>query len=233
MTLSEALAGAGLHLISATPVELESRIWICVGFEEADRNLGDQMHLAFLHAGTDWLHAGDLHRSIVETFAGVESVLTRIHSECLLGDAFGSTMCDCGHQMRLALAEIVARGSGAFLYLRQEGRGIGMRSKLDVLALQYGFADGLRSREPLTSDAANLAMGFPVDGRSFAVAGAFLRALRIASVDLITGNRGKIADLEAEGISVAAVLDLWVGHVGARATAELSEKIARGYLYQR
>ncbi|MEM8576189.1 MAG: hypothetical protein AAGF48_16405 [Pseudomonadota bacterium] len=233
MTLNERTAAAGLRFLSATPVELQSRIWICVGFEEIGRTLGDHPHLAFLYGGRDWLKVRDLHGAIAEEFEGAENILTRIHSECLLGDAFGSTMCDCGDQMRLALEEMESQRSGIFLYLRQEGRGIGMRNKLDVLALQYGFCEGQRNRRRHSSDEANLAMGFAIDERRYHMAAGFLNALGVASVQLITGNPDKIGDIEKAGIRVASAIDLWTNGVSNRAADELKEKVARGYIYQR
>ena len=209
MTIIEKLSDAGLRFISASPVELQRRIWICVGFEEEGERLGQHPHLAFLYGGRDWLRVHDLHQAIADEFSGAENVLTRVHSECLLGDAFGSTMCDCGDQMRLAMEEMESQRGGVFLYLRQEGRGIGMSNKLDALALQYGFCQGERKHHRHSSDEANLALGFAIDERSYNGAAGFLNALGIASVQLITGNPGKIGDLETAGIRVSSALDLW------------------------
>ncbi|MEM0908945.1 MAG: hypothetical protein AAGJ94_16385, partial [Pseudomonadota bacterium] len=114
------MSAQGLAFISLTPVEIQRRLWICVGFEEAGQPRGDHPHLAMLHAKTDWLSEPDLHKAVVNTFRDRSDVLTRIHSECILGDAFGSSMCDCGDQMRLAMDEMGAHGEGLFIYLRQE-----------------------------------------------------------------------------------------------------------------
>ena len=142
-------------------------------------------------------------------------------------------MCDCGDQMRLAMEEMEARRGGLFIYLRQEGRGIGLRSKLDCLALQYGFSDGQGGGRRFSSDEANVAMGFEVDERDYEVAAKLLDGLGIRSVQLITGNPKKIADLDSAGISVSSALDLYTNGVSARAAAEIKEKIARGYIYER
>ncbi len=135
--------------------------------------------------------------------------------------------------MRTAMDEMAERREGIFIYLRQEGRGIGMRAKLDCLALQYGFVKGKRSQRRHTSDEANLALGHDIDERSFGIAGKLIRALDIASVQLVTGNPRKIADLEEAGVSIASTMDLWDGAMSTRAAEELAEKVARGYTYER
>lgn len=232
MNLKHRMATAGLTLISVTPAEIRGHIWICLGFEEADQPLGDYPHLAFIHARRDWLKETDLDAA-VEAELSAAGLLARIHSECILGDAFGSSMCDCGDQLRLSMDEMARAERGIFIYLRQEGRGIGMRNKLGVLALQYGFVDGKRVARRHSSDEANLAMGFKIDHRSYETAAGLLRALGIASVKLVTGNPAKIADLEAEGIVVENVIDLYTHAVSPRAAAEIEEKRLRGYIYQR
>ncbi|WP_420393848.1 hypothetical protein [Acuticoccus sp.] len=233
MVLSEKFAAKGLSLVASTPVEIRGRIWVCLAFEPAGRPMGDMPHLALVAGRRDWPRVDDLGAAVHAELSGGNSVLTRIHSECLLGDAFGSSMCDCGDQMRLSMEEMDARREGLFVYLRQEGRGIGMRAKLDCLALQYGFVGGRHVTHRHTSDEANLAMGFDVDERSFLIAGALIRALDIASVQVITGNPQKTADLAAAGVTVASTLDLWSGSASTRAAEELAEKVARGYTYER
>jgi len=119
--------------------------------------------------------------------------LVRVHSECLTGDALGSLKCDCGPQLDQALAQIAASGWGILLYLRQEGRGIGLVNKLRAYALQDQGFD--------TVDA-NLRLGFDDDERDFSVAARMLEALRQREVRLLTNNPRKVAALEALGISV-------------------------------
>jgi GTP cyclohydrolase II len=119
--------------------------------------------------------------------------LVRLHSECLTGDVLGSLKCDCGPQLRVALTEIAARGWGILLYLRQEGRGIGLINKLRAYELQDQGFD--------TVDA-NLRLGFAIDARDFGVAARMLKLLHQDKVRLLTNNPAKVAGLEASGITV-------------------------------
>jgi GTP cyclohydrolase II len=130
---------------------------------------------------------------VVGSFAG-KPPLVRLHSECLTGDVFGSLKCDCGPQLKEALRLIGEAGGGVLLYLRQEGRGIGLANKLRAYALQDRGLD--------TVDA-NLRLGFSDDERDYAHAAAMLRELGINEVRLLTNNPNKVAALEAEGIRVA------------------------------
>jgi GTP cyclohydrolase II len=119
--------------------------------------------------------------------------LVRLHSECLTGDVLGSLKCDCGPQLHAALHEITGSGWGILLYLRQEGRGIGLINKLRAYELQDQGFD--------TVDA-NLRLGFAVDSRDFGVAGRMLKLLGQSRVRLLTNNPAKVAGLEASGITV-------------------------------
>jgi GTP cyclohydrolase II len=125
--------------------------------------------------------------------------VVRLHSECLTGDVLGSLKCDCGPQLHEALHQIAGAGWGVLLYLRQEGRGIGLVNKLRAYALQDQGFD--------TVDA-NIRLGFAVDARDFAVAARMLRLLAVDRVRLLTNNPEKVAGLEAEGIKVAERLPL-------------------------
>ena len=118
--------------------------------------------------------------------------LVRLHSECLTGDVFGSARCDCGPQLREATERIAATG-GVLLYLRQEGRGIGLYNKLDAYALQDA---GLDTYE------ANVALGLPEDARDYTAAAQMLTALSIPELDLLTNNPDKAQQLRTLGLSV-------------------------------
>jgi len=125
---------------------------------------------------------------------GDAPTLTRVHSECLTGDAFGSLRCDCGPQLSDAMARIADQGRGVLVYLRgQEGRGIGLASKLQAYQLQEAGRD--------TVDA-NLELGLPVDARSYDDAGQILRDLGVTSIRLITNNPAKLLGLERSGIMI-------------------------------
>ncbi|WP_320773080.1 GTP cyclohydrolase II [Streptomyces sp. CRN 30] len=118
--------------------------------------------------------------------------LVRLHSECLTGDVFGSARCDCGPQLREAVERIADRG-GVLLYLRQEGRGIGLYNKLDAYALQD---------EGLDTYAANAALGLPEDGRDYTAAAQMLRALGLDGLDLLSNNPDKARQLRDLGVEV-------------------------------
>jgi GTP cyclohydrolase II len=120
--------------------------------------------------------------------------LVRLHSECLTGDVLGSQRCDCGAQLREAVERIAGVG-GYLLYLRQEGRGIGLYPKVDAYALQD---EGLDTYE------ANIALGFHADARDYTAAAQILHALGTPEVSLLTNNPDKAAQLERHGVGVAA-----------------------------
>ena len=124
---------------------------------------------------------------------GQEHVLTRVHSECLTGDALGSLRCDCRDQLEAALRAIAAEPCGLVLYLRQEGRGIGLLNKLRAYALQDRGLDTVE---------ANLALGFRDDEREYSVAAHMLESMRVRSIRLLTNNPRKVDELSRLGVRV-------------------------------
>lgn len=122
-----------------------------------------------------------------------EPVLVRVHDQCLTGDVFGSLRCDCGEQMQLALRRIAEEGRGLFLYMRQEGRGIGLHNKLRAYALQDLGLDTVEANE---------ALGFPVDRRDYGIGMQILVDLGVRQMRLLTNNPVKRAGLEGYGLEV-------------------------------
>ncbi|MEU8231080.1 GTP cyclohydrolase II [Actinoplanes sp. NPDC048791] len=146
---------------------------------------------------------------------GAEVPLVRPHSECLTGDVFGSERCDCGPQLREAVERIAGVG-GFLLYLRQEGRGIGLYAKLDAYALQDL---GLDTYE------ANRALGHADDERDYTAAAQMLTALGVGAVDLLTNNPDKPAQLRSFGVDVREVVPTHV-HASAANVRYLQAKVA-------
>ncbi|MGB0448672.1 MAG: GTP cyclohydrolase II [Candidatus Poseidoniaceae archaeon] len=148
---------------------------------------------------------------------GPDPVLMRVHSECLTGDAFSSLRCDCGPQLDAAMQAIVENGWGCLLYLRQEGRGIGLHAKIQAYHLQDQGADTLD---------ANLILGHPADGRDYKIAATMLNDLGINEVALLTNNPDKVKQLEEHGIVVTETVPLVAG-VGQDNLQYLQTKVER------
>ncbi len=150
---------------------------------------------------------GEVHLAVVKGHPQAEPgpVLARIHSECMTGDVFGSLRCDCGEQLHEALRRIEAAGSGVVLYLRQEGRGIGLGAKIQAYALQEQGRDTVE---------ANLELGFPADARDYTVAAQVLRDLGIERIALMTNNPDKLQVLSELGIEVVDRVPLEVEPTG-------------------
>lgn len=146
--------------------------------------------------------------------------LVRLHSECLTGDVLGSRRCDCGPQLDEALTRIAERG-GYLVYLRQEGRGIGLYAKIDAYRLQD---QGLDTFE------ANRALGYAEDAREYEIAGEMLLALGVTRVDLMTGNPQKAQGLEASGVAVRRTVPTGL-HQTAENVRYLRAKRARGFRF--
>ncbi len=146
-----------------------------------------------------------------------QPVLARLHSACFTGDVLGSLKCDCGPQLRAALAQMGAEGAGVLLYLNQEGRGIGLANKMRAYSLQDEGFDTVE---------ANHRLGFEDDERDFRLGASLLRKLGFNSVRLLTNNPRKLAMMAANGITVAAHVPLKVGQTDQNA-AYLATKAAK------
>lgn len=171
-----------LKFIAACRLPTEWGVFTLHGFEEAN----GQEHVA--------LTMGDI--------ADEEPVLARIHSECLTGDALFSQKCDCGPQLQAAMQAVQQAGRGVIVYLRQEGRGIGLINKIRAYQLQD---QGLDTVE------ANVALGLPVDARDFTPAKHIFEHLGVKEVRLLTNNPEKVQVLASSGIKVTERVPLQVG----------------------
>jgi len=172
-----------INFIASSKLPTKHGDFLIHAFEESDSG---QEHIA--------LSMGDV--------ADGEPVLIRVHSECLTGDGFGSLRCDCGPQLEAAMQKVAQAQRGVILYLRQEGRGIGLVNKVRAYALQDQGADTVEANEQL---------GFAPDLREYGMCEVMLKHLGISQVRLMTNNPLKVAALQQHGIEVVERVPLMTG----------------------
>jgi GTP cyclohydrolase II len=175
---------AALGAANQTPARVE-----IASVAQLPSQFGDFRIVVFSNNRDGKEHLAMVHNEVF----GAHDVVTRVHSECLTGDVLGSLRCDCRAQLERSLRTVGALPRGIVLYMRQEGRGIGLTNKIRAYALQERGLDTVE---------ANLALGFKDDHRDYGVAAAMLRTLGVRSIHLMTNNPDKVQKLEAEGIHV-------------------------------
>lgn len=225
---------SNINVVDVFPMEVFERTCLCIGFEPSSVNLGDQFHLALIFSPSLNLNKG-MSLPVVLQNISPDDMTVRIHSECLLGDVFKSQDCDCAFQLENSLKSISQLNSGILIYLRQEGRGIGLRKKMACLALQKGYHNGHPISKKYSADDANIFMNEEIDKRDYSIAAEFLKHINVSSVNLMSGNPKKIKDLFNAGIKVDVIkmeIDYEIAKLSSKAKLELQEKVDRGYSYK-
>ena len=191
---------------------------------EAETDLPTKYGLFRMIGYTD-TSTGEHHTALVHGDISQEpAVLVRVHSECLTGDAFGSTRCDCGEQLEKAFQSIAAEGCGVIVYMRQEGRGIGLINKIKAYELQDNGMDTVE---------ANLALGFPDDLRDYGIGAQILADLGVSNIRLMTNNPKKINGLSGYGMEVVERVPLSIPHNACNETYFRTKQSRLGHLLQK
>lgn len=165
---------------------------------------------------------GEHHIALVKgDVSSEEPILVRVHSECLTGDVFGSMRCDCGEQYAAAMERIAQEGQGVLLYMRQEGRGIGLINKLKAYALQDQGMDTIE---------ANLALGFPEDMRDYGIGAQILADLGVKKIRLMTNNPRKLSGLTGYGLEIVERVPIQMNHNEVNAYYLKTKKEKLGHL---
>jgi GTP cyclohydrolase II len=205
---SAASAGSVISAAPLAPAHVRTKVRVPLQFPDGWETVADVFTFTGLADGKEHLALG------FGDYAGADTPLVRPHSECLTGDVFGSERCDCGPQLREA-AERIAKVGGYLLYLRQEGRGIGLYAKLDAYALQDRGLD---------TYAANRALGHGDDERDYSAAAQMLHTLGADRIRLLSNNPDKALQLDALGIEIAEQLPTEV-HLSAANLRYLRAKV--------
>ena len=183
----------GLKIFSIAQLVAHRRMTESLISRVAEANLPTRHGIARIIGYRSAIDSGEHAALVVGDWQAGDDVLVRVHSECLTGDAFGSLKCDCGEQLDMAIQMMFENGSGALIYLRQEGRGIGLHNKIKAYALQDEGMDTIE---------ANVALGFQPDERKYDLAVQIMRDLDITRARLVTNNPHKMAGISGLGVQV-------------------------------